>query len=490
MRSHEFHISWEDGRLIYVPEDGVVITESSRTSVRIPKRRGGFAAAGPEIAPDRLRDAFRPVCLTVFAGRSCNLECRYCYGAGGSRSSPDGVVSMPAVAAAAETVAANCVTRKMPFVLGFHGGNEPLLRPELLSNCIRACEKICGKYALPLHAYCTTNGAVPEATARWAADTFHGITLSWDGAPAVHDESRRFRDGGGTGAAVIRTWGIFHSDASRLKRVKIRTTVTRRSVEQLPSTVQYLSAQGVRSIDVYPVYQNIDGSVDPEMMPGAERFVKNFLVARRWAEKRDVHLEFSGNRLSDFHGRHCCIFQDNLTLTSDGAFTACFQADDGGNPLHSAFHFGRFDASLARAEIDWEKLHRLWNALSRPSRECGTCVQALHCSMMCPGLCPAIKDLSRPEKADCRMENWIGLANLLEAAGFRIPDVCLEDSEQFFTRIRITRKTTDADAAEPQQIETSSGKIPGACGRTPGDREHVDKTNKNQTQNDRFWPTF
>ncbi|MFQ5571557.1 MAG: hypothetical protein ACE5G0_17900, partial [Rhodothermales bacterium] len=203
----------------------------------------------------------------------------------------------------------------------------------------------------------------------------------------------------------------------------------------LLETVQYFHRRGIEHVECYPAYQNRARPLPPELIPKASDFVTNFLKARKWATRHGLTLGYAGSRPDALHDRFCPIFQHNLTVTPDGYLTACFQATHNHEPRNAPYLYGRLHPEHARLTIDPDRLNALFSTLARPYPPCATCFNALHCAKNCPTVCPMQAHPDAP--FDCTIEKWIGLANLLEAAGHEITDDELEQGYAFFSRIAV-----------------------------------------------------
>lgn len=432
MLPRKFSIAWREHRIVYNVLEDAVQTGSANNLTDIRPRRGREYPADT----DSQHPVFEPVCLTVFLNHQCNLDCRYCY------VPEKKAVGMPdidpgAVRAAAGLVAANCARLGSPFVLGFHGGNEPLLNQGLIDQCIRVCREVAEKHRLTLLPVCSTNGVITEETARWAALNFHGITLSWDGPDELHDRYRIQRNGSPTALAVRRTAAILAEAPSRLRYLRVRATVTAESVHRLAGIVEFFARRSIRLIDLYPVYQDKSHSLDAALIPESWAFAGSFLKARTWASGHGIRLGYAGSRFADRHGQFCPVLQENLTITPDGFATACFLVSHNRGGQNDAYIYGSCGDKQDGMAIDREKLHGMLGRLAQVRAQCATCFNRTHCSKGCPSVCPLRTNPWEPATCDCTIERTIGLANIIEAAGIALPEEATEDCRSFFTRINV-----------------------------------------------------
>lgn len=417
------------GRIQQLGGDGVVAPESKVP--HIISQRAGFA--------EDMKSRFRPHCLTIYMNHTCNLRCDYCY-AQTRPSIPTGDVSLAAVRAAAELVGASCAEFRSPFVLGFHGGNEPLLNRPLIESIMGCCREVADTYRLPLMSFCTTNGVVDQETAEWAARTFQGLTLSWDGYQEIHDMHRRRVDNRPTFDIVRRTAEIFKTLAPQ--RLTLRLTITNHSVSRLSEIARFFSENGFHNVQVFPVYLVRNGGPDKNLAVDQAEFVFNFLNARTWANSRTMNLMFSGTRQGEIHGQFCTWDQNNLTMTPDGFVTACFLATHNHENENHRYVFGRFDEASKELHFDWKKLQSMFDSMRRGHLQCEDCFNQYHCSRNCPDLCP-LQESDHDSEFDCSILKWIALADIIEKTGTAVAFDTREECINYFKSIRITNVTPE-----------------------------------------------
>ncbi len=442
-----FHISWNDGEIIYHPASGRIQNVSTLEVVRIEKNPQSQFPGFTNLSAEALIKQYQPFCLTVFTSHHCNLTCDYCY-IQEKQILPSQHIDLAAVRAAAEIIANNCVDIGMPFILGFHGGNEPLLCLELVHSCIEICRGIASKYGLELLLFCTTNGVLSEKTATWAAQTFDGITLSWDGPAEIHDAHRVKTTGAPTSQTVKRSAEIFLKSSQGKAQFKVRTTVTSDSVVHLHKILSYFHEQNIKHVELYPAFQDSRNSLNSGLVPDEIKFASNFLKARNWAKKNDMNVGYAGSRLVDFHDKYCPILQNNLTLTPDGFLTACFKRSHNFNNQNSQFIYGRYNQG--ELIIDWPKLHNIFKTLSGCSEACKKCFNYLHCAKHCPNICPLQSESHYLDEYNCTLEKWVGLANILETAGYNLSDDVLDNCDVFFSNVVV--KPIEADEVDYVQL--------------------------------------
>jgi uncharacterized protein len=434
MRETTYQIEHDDFLIQYDPSAGKVSEMKGASVITLERKNPHYSHRNIDLSPDSLMGKFSPNCLTIYANHKCNLKCDYCYVSENANRPPEDI-SIATVQAAAEFVGSHCRETGRPFVLGFHGGNEPLLSRALVEDSIECCKKVADKHKLQMLSFCTTNGVVDQATAEWAARTFHGITLSWDGYQAIHDKYRRHLDNRPTFDIVKRTADVFRK--VNANQITIRVTVTHDSVNQLCEIAQYFGDLGFYNVQVYPVFPSRNRGLDKELAVDQADFVFNFLKARKWARGRNVKLMFSGTRWDDNHDRFCMLNQDNLTITPDGFITACFLATHNYEDENERYMYGRYDESKDELCIDWQKLGSLSKSIDRTNPQCDNCFNDYHCAKNCPLICP-LSELEHDSEFDCTINKWIGLANIIEATGHVMDINSREECMDYFKNVRIT----------------------------------------------------
>ena len=434
MCERTYQIEHDDFLIKYDPLAGTVSEMKGTTVVTRAQKTPRYNHRNIDASRGSPVGTFKPNCLTIYPNHKCNLSCDYCY-ASSRRNLPQKDIAKAAVHAAAEFVAGNCRKTGRPLVLGFHGGNEPLLSRTLVDACIACCKKVADEHNLQMFCFCTTNGVVDRATAEWAGRTFHGITLSWDGSQATHDRHRRDRNNRPTFDVVKGTADVFRK--MNVPQLTVRVTVTSDSVSRLCTTTQYFGDLGFNTVQAYPVFPDGKGCLDKELAVDPADFVFNFLKARTWARGRNMKLLFSGTRWDDYHDRFCMLNQDNLTMTPDGFVTACFLATHNFEGENDRYMYGRYDASKDELSIDWQKLGDLSDSINRTNFQCDNCFNQYHCAKNCPSICP-LSASELESEFDCTIFKWIGLANIIEAARHVLNPNTREECMEYFKRVRIT----------------------------------------------------
>ncbi len=441
MNQSLFHIAWKGHYLIYDPFNGIIQNTIDSSTTKLCGHNKHIFLKQLSPGENTIEDLFFPTCLTLFTSNSCNLSCSYCYAQPGKDGSAI-TLNPTAVSRAAELVAKNCQKQNKPFVLGFHGGNEPLSHPKLIRKCLEICREVAKKYSLRFLAFCTTNGAITGDVATWAAQTFHGIRLSWDDPPWLHNKYRKLHNGKPISQLVENTAKSCQDPKNKLVELIIRTTVTTDSVKYLHDILHYFSEFGIQAVDLYPVFQTPKKTIHQAVIPDAKTFVKQYIAAKKEAESLNMNLLYAGSRLNEFHDKHCLVYQHNLSITPDGYATSCFLATENQANQNQGFIYGWYDPIKKNFIIDQEKLKTIFQQLSVHHVQCKACFNFFHCSKGCPKSCPIETDFRVSDKIDCTIEKWIGLFNILESAHINIDQESLHPIDDFFENVTITQLHT------------------------------------------------
>jgi uncharacterized protein len=292
------------------------------------------------------------------------------------------------------------------------------LHPEEIEGYLTICRKVAAAYNLKFIPHCTTNGVIPEDTARWALKNFSRLTLSCDGPPDLNDEYRRDRNNHPTSHLVERTAKIFSQSLNGTDRFTIRCTISSLSVERMEEIIRYFQSWGVKIIELYPVFRSKTPAFPDDLLPDPRLFVYHYIKAKQYGRQNGMKILFPGTRVYDFHNRFCMLLQDNLTLTPDGYLTNCYHRTQNYSGEENRFLFGKYYHSDHVLKLDKGKMNRLYKTYDNELLECNACFNQFHCSHGCPAICPFEEPYTNTIIPDCEMEKWISLAFIISQAGY------------------------------------------------------------------------
>lgn len=432
MKRYIYQISLKKHTFFYDPILNTLFFPETKRRMVIRKDKGNYFPDNKLLQSKLTEKNFKPNILTIFQGTYCNLDCKYCYA---EDKNHNGYINLDFVENIANKIGRNCKKYKQPFILGFRGSNEPLLKLDLIKSCLEICKAIANKYKLKFYTHTITNGVIPEETAVWAANNIDEILLSWDGPEHIQNENRVFPNGKGSFRHVENTAKILLKSKTKLQ---VRATITKSSENKLIEIARFFMGFGIKDIDFNPLYQNEDISVDKSYFPEKSLFVKNYLLVKKWAGANNINIEFAGSRINSLHDKQCSLFQKNIVVTPDNYLTACFQATHNHENKNDKYMFGNQSEDKNGMQINWQKLNNLYNDLSLTYPQCSNCFNILHCNKSCPNICPLRDNYSN---FDCTIEKWIGLSEILLQAGYKFTNEDLENCSNFFSNIRIKQLT-------------------------------------------------
>jgi uncharacterized protein len=373
---------------------------------------------------------FEPECLTLYLSNRCNLACTYCYAApaDGARNrarlrmahdstanSSFPVLSTRVIAAAARLVAKVCAARQKPFTLVLHGGGEPTLHWDLLTEVWDTCAAAAAREHVALWSYIATHGVLAEERVRWLARHFDLIGLSCDGPPDLQDANRPSALHQATSAAVERTARVLRDEGADYT---VRCTLTPAAITRQCEVVSYLCDRLFATrLRFEPAY---DGrrSTGAFFHPGdAEMFVSHYLDACETARTRGCELQVSGVRIDEIHGPFCNPLREVLQLTPDGVASACFLSVGNDAPADQPLAVGRLDPISGVFVLDRDRIAGQRRQAARVPARCAACHNIYHCARDCPDICLLTPeaDVEHEEGFRCRVQKLLGRHQIWES---------------------------------------------------------------------------
>jgi uncharacterized protein len=179
--------------------------------------------------------------LTLMVNHACNMACDYCYLGHKSGECMAEGIGWQAIDRALASVEPGGVLE-----LGFFGG-EPLLDAGLVDRLADYAVGSARTEGIRTVLSLTTNGTMSTSDA-WRVmmrPDLH-LAISHDGLPDVHNEHRRYGDGCGTSARVLRT---VHRLIGAGKEFSVVMVVRPDTVAYLPAGIEFLHALGVRRVE-------------------------------------------------------------------------------------------------------------------------------------------------------------------------------------------------------------------------------------------------
>jgi len=425
-----FALPYKDGFIVYSPLAGRIIHANAQcvSQLRDYLETGDIGVVSPEVVTrfgglqwlhsppppvalpvDR---HFHPTAATLFLTNRCNLRCLYCYARAGEFAATD--MSPAVYRSAINWVMNNARRTGFPAQVGFHGGGEPTLAWPELVGAVEYARGLAQDNEHPgVRFAIATNGVMSAEHREYVASTFESVTLSFDGPPDLQNRMRPLIHGQGSFEEVMAFVEVLVSHKTRFG---IRSTITNQNVGRMVEMIDYFTTQtGCKLLHFEPAFLNGRCCTMADAVPEPETFAEHFIKAMDRARERGADLRFSAARLADTFLSFCGCALDPFSITPTGDVTACFEVCDRHDPLATDFHFGHFDESTGRFNIDVARLSRLRSLTVDNKPLCTKCVAKWSCSGDCPVKGRQPFSLPEAESRRCRMIQPITRAMLERA---------------------------------------------------------------------------
>ena len=277
---------------------------------------------GPPDSPPRqdFPAELKPSRISLLLTTACTMRCAYCYAAAGDR--PARHMTLETAVRAIRWTVSNAVATGAPRIeLSLHGGGEPTANWPVLTGSVEFARECAGANGLDVQVSMATNGMLSADQVDWIATHLNGLTVSFDGLPAVHDANRRTADGKPSSRGVVETM-------QRLDRLSfpysIRATVTAEHLARLPDSIDYIfSTCHPASVQVEPIYK-IGRGRDAETAE-TDEFIATFRLARARAREHGGQILFSAARIGSLSDHFCDATKGSFCLSPDGNVTSCYE---------------------------------------------------------------------------------------------------------------------------------------------------------------------
>jgi uncharacterized protein len=341
-------------------------------------RRLEIVDGGPEAPPiTTFRGDPEPTAVTLFLTTACNLRCTYCYASAGD--TPTKFMKLDVAKRGIDFVAANAARKRLPaFEVAYHGGGEPSVNWHTMIESFAYARERAAALGINAVGVAATNGVLNATQIDWMIAHFQGVSLSFDGLPAVHDRHRIMINGSGSSSRVMHTIRRFEEAHFRYG---LRVTVTRDQILSLPDSIEFVCKNfNPQRIQVEPAYQ-LGRWTDA---PSAETtgFIDAYREAQRRAHSFGREITYSAARVDTLTNHFCGITQDNFCLSPDGNVSACYETFSEQNAWAKVFFYGKPDGVSGYA-FDLTALEHLRHQGVENRPYCGGCFAKWHCAGDC-----------------------------------------------------------------------------------------------------------
>jgi uncharacterized protein len=300
----------------------------------------------------------------------------YCYASAGDTPQK----SMPLAVAnkGIDYVAANAKRKgQRHFEVIFHGGGEPTVSWSVMSGAFAHAKRVADELGLEVRGTAATNGVLSNDQLEWIVGNLAGVSLSFDGLPAVHDRHRLTMFGKPSSHRVLGTMRRFDEVGFRYG---VRVTVTADAIAQLPASVRFLlERHRPARVQVEPAYPLGRWRGAPSAETTA--FIDAFREAQKIATALGREIVFSAARAGLITNHFCGVTQDTFALSPDGNVSACYEVFAEDDPRADVFFYGR--ATDAGYAFDRQILDRLRRQSAEHRSYCDGCFARWSCAGDC-----------------------------------------------------------------------------------------------------------
>ncbi|MCL2222558.1 MAG: Cys-rich peptide radical SAM maturase CcpM [Oscillospiraceae bacterium] len=389
---------WEVAKLI---EQGICSSETEELISRYNKHGYFFSPDIKEIEhPDteimKYHLTRKISKLTLQVTQRCNLRCSYCVYSGDgtydSRSHSNKTMTFETAKKAIDYVLQSSIDSNL-VNFSFYGG-EPLLELDLILECIDYVKARRGAKRVTFNL--TTNGTLLTIEIyKVLSDYDVSILVSLDGPKPVHDNTRKYIDGGGSYDDIMRNVNairsIFPDANKRLSFLAVASPYINDScLDDLYSLDDVMPYYDISLSFMTDTYTDVNISYTDQFFSiYIQERTKLFLymlgkldkekVARLMLDGEDrLRLKFRDLRpikaLPEkcHHGGPCLAGVHRLFLSVDGVYYSCERVSEDSNVMQ---------IGTVEDGIDIEKATNLINVGKVTEEECKNCWAILHCTM-------------------------------------------------------------------------------------------------------------
>lgn len=329
------------------------------------------------IFPEAYR--FMPNEVTLFATSNCNLRCRYCYADAGKKN-----ITMPfeIARAAVDLVAKNAGLAGLPkFAIGFHGGGEPTLAWNLVTETVEYAYEVAEKKGLDLEVFAATNGMFTKEQRNYIVNRFTTLNISLDGPPDIQDYNRPMVNGKGS-SDIIRDNLKFLDDHDF--NYGVRATITERTVHRIEEIVNWFKSEfNITFLHIEPVWFCGRCQTTGEQPPVDEDFINHFNKGLKKATEIGINLVYSGLRVDSLLSKFCGAAGDGFNVLPEGIVTSCYEVTESNDARADIFHYGKYEFDRKEFSFEEEKIKRLLSLSVENIPYCKDCFCKWHCGGDC-----------------------------------------------------------------------------------------------------------
>jgi uncharacterized protein len=317
--------------------------------------------------------------LSISLTNDCNLACIYCHAHAGENRPQNTTLSR--IDQILEYFFNNLSAKypKAKYVrLGFLGGGEPTIRPNLLKHAIKQAKAMADALGVKPIIATATNGCFNKKMAEYIAQEFSHISLSFDGPAWLQNCHRPFKNGAGSFEHVLANAKYFQTVGLSFA---IRATISTLSLERYKEVIDFFTQEfpGI-TLGFEPLYA-LGRGTESSFAPSPELFAEGMHDILNYVKGTGLIIKNAGLSKHETLKPYYCnsIAAPNLNVSPNGQIWACPRESDAG-----LFNYGHFDFTNGQVVLDPKKLKKIKNLNVFNYPECTNCACKFHCAGGCP----------------------------------------------------------------------------------------------------------
>jgi len=290
------------------------------------------------------------LCLT----ENCNLRCRYCF----LNAESKGKIMPLDIMRDAIKKGAEIASEREIVVAAF--GGEPCLEPSLLHEMVDYTKSICNKTKQKYSFAITTNGIMNKDVMKLLMDNKFFITISMDGIPEIQNYQRPLANGMDTYDLVEKN--IKTLVDSRRNLIKIRSTITKKSVNTMPEQVRLLSKLKLNYLHFGIVIPSGRGKNADVMLqaPSSDEFIDNLKKSIELGKQLGVNViafPYMGVNVAPL--QYCDgNLQNRIVVGASGDVSGCLEVQSKEHELFDFFKLGYYNEQNKELCINCKKTQK------------------------------------------------------------------------------------------------------------------------------------
>lgn len=333
----------------------------------------GAAHAKPESGDE----PFNPTQVYLLLTANCNLRCGYCFSHGGESKTnlPTHVAK-----AAIDLIIGNAAAQRATAKIRYHGGGEPTLRWETLTETAQYLRDRALELGVPSHIALNTNGVLTDQKIDWIVRNVDAIYISFDGPRDAHDMQRPLAGGRGSFDAVWKTMQAFTAAG---KKFAVRSTITADNCDRMPELVTMVAGFAITGVELEPLTLCGRAYTTGAKPPTPVQYITAYKAAFAKARELGTHILYSGVRLDGVSPIFCGAAGRNFAVTPTGHATLCHRVSDPTDEAAETYFYGGYSDKTGHFEFDIEKVGEMAGLHCEKSAACTNCFAKWNCAGGC-----------------------------------------------------------------------------------------------------------